>query len=169
MPTCWPFDERSDPKTDKEINILNLDIDLLMMKRSFEETRKIAEEEDICSIKGTTFMSSLTDKNGNVLEIIPGQGHLYFERPEYQIMTNFSPFKMDSELHPWMGLDRYEKAEEMLKKKNDDFDVKDMFNILKEVSQTICPTVFSMVYDSNENTAYWCENRKWEKLAKKRL
>ena len=30
MPTCWPFDERSNPTVENCKNIINLDIDLLL-------------------------------------------------------------------------------------------------------------------------------------------
>ena len=60
-----------------------------------------------------------------------------------------------------MGWDRYQKAEQMLEAASDDFDVEDCFGILKEVSQTVCPTVVSMVFDATDRMVYWCENRKW--------
>ena len=66
-----------------------------------------------------------------------------------------------------MGLDRYEKATAMLEAAEDTFDVEDCFEILKQSSQTVCPTVVSMVFDVGENTVYWCENREWEKIQKK--
>ena len=50
----------------------------------------------------------------------------------------------------------------------DDFDVEDCFEILKTVSQEVCPTVVSMVYDVTERTVYWCENRDWDKKRRKR-
>ena len=56
-------------------------------------------------------------------------------------------------------MDRYQKAEELLSKATDDFDVKDCFSVLKEVSQTLCPTVISMVFDVTEKTVYWCYDR----------
>ena len=163
MPTCWPYDDRSNP-TEDSVNVIHLDIDLLLQKKTMEEVRQIAENRHVCSIPGVTFMSALSDKNGNVLHIIPGQGNLYYEKPEYAILTNFSPFKQDSEKHPWMGWDRYQKAEEMLKEATEDFDVKDCFEVLKAVSQEVCPTVVSMVFDVNENTVYWCENRDWNNI-----
>ena len=89
MPTCWPFDARSNPKG-QEPNIIRLNMDLLLMKKSLQEIRAIAEEGDICSVPWVTFMSSLSDRDGNVLWIVPGQGYLYFEKPEYKVMTNFS-------------------------------------------------------------------------------
>ena len=164
MPTCWPFDEKSDPKSSDDINVINLDIDLLTKKKSFDEVIDMVKTKNICSVPHITYMSSLTDRKGNVLHIIPGQGYKYYESPRYKVLTNFSPFKMDSELHPWMGLDRYTKANELLAKANDDFDVKDMFEILIAVSQQACPTVVSMVYDSTNNVVYWCMNQKYDDI-----
>jgi len=168
MPTCWPFDPSSDPAGDGE-NILMLDIDLLLQKKTLQEIREIADKRPVFSIPGVTFMSALSDSDGNVLHIIPGQGSLYYEKPSYKIMTNYSPFKQDSEQHPWMGWDRYHKAEAMLQKASDEFDVKDCFEILMAVAQEVCPTVVSMVYDVSEKTVYWCENRQWKRISKYKL
>ena len=66
-----------------------------------------------------------------------------------------------------MGLDRYQKAEELLSMATDDFDVKDCFNVLKEVSQTVCPTVISMVFDVTERTVYWCYDRNYNQIENK--
>ena len=163
MPTCWPFDERSNPSGDGE-NIIMLDIDLLLQKKTLQEIREIADKRPVHSIPGVTFMAALSDANGNVLHIISGQGNLYYEKPEYKILTNFSPFKQDSEKHLWMGWDRYQKAEAMLQKASDDFSVTDCFAVLRAVSQTVCPTVVSMVFDVQERTVCWCENRNWDAL-----
>ncbi|MBQ7595050.1 MAG: hypothetical protein IJU45_00120 [Clostridia bacterium] len=168
MPTCWPFDNRSDPTGDG-FNIINLDIDLLLQNKTLSEIKEIAESKPVFSVPGVTFMSALSDKNGNVLHIVPGQGYLYYEKPEYKILTNFSPFKQDSEMHPWMGWDRYQTAESLLRNSGDDFDVKDCFEVLQAVSQEVCPTVVSMVYDVNEKTVYWCENRMWNEISKHKL
>ena len=166
MPTCWPFDERSNPK-EAEPNIIMLDIDLLTQKKSLQEIKEIAESRPICSVPGVTFMSSLSDHDGNVLHIIPGQGFKYYEKPKYQVLTNFSPFKRDREKHPWMGWDRYRIAEELLEQAQDDFDVKDCFAILQKMSQEVCPTVVSMVFDVTDMKVYWCENRQWENIQEK--
>ena len=164
MPTCWPFDDRSDPKEDGCSDVIHLDIDLLLEKKTLPEIREIAERGPVYSIPGSTFMSALSDAKGNVLYIIPGQGSLYYEKPDHKVMTNFSPFKQDSEKHPWMGWDRYQKAEEMLSQCGDNFDVSDCFAILKEVSQEVCPTVVSMVYDVTDRKVYWCEDRHWDDI-----
>ncbi|MBR2810949.1 MAG: hypothetical protein IKD69_06165 [Solobacterium sp.] len=165
MPTCWPFDSRSDPQEGRE-NILHLDIDFLLQKKSLGEVREQAEIQGISSMPGVTFMGALSDGEGNVLHIVPGQGIQYYEKPSFSLMTNFSPFKQDSEKHPWMGWDRYQTAEAMLEKADESFDVKDAFAILQAVAQTVCPTVVSMVYDVKEKTVYWCENRNWDKVRK---
>lgn len=67
------------------------------------------------------------------------------------------------------GLERYDKAVEMLEHANDHFDVPDCFEILKKTAQTVCPTVVSMVFDVIENMVYWCENREWNQVNKKAL
>ena len=161
MPACWPYDDRSEP-IDGRTDIIHLDIDLLMMKKSLDEIRDIAESGAVSSIPGVTFMGALSDKDGNLLHIVPGQGATYYVRPQYKVMTNFSPFKMDSEKHPWMGWDRYQTANALLATQTDDFDVSDMFEVLKAASQTVCPTVVSMVFDVTDNRVYWCENRNWD-------
>ncbi len=154
MPTCWPYDSKSDPTSPDEINIIPLDIDLLYRRRSFEEIHQLASSQKICSVPGTTFQAQLSDRNGNVLQIIPGQGIVYKEHPRFSVLTNFSPFKGDSEKHPWMRLDRYQTAVQTLEKA-ESFDVNDCFALLKKVSQTVCPTVVSMVFDIDTNTVYW--------------
>ena len=166
MPTCWPYDERSNPKADAPISMM-LDIDLLLQKKTFEEIKTIAENGSVYSIPGVTFMSALSDRNGNVLHIIPGQGYQYYEKPEFVVLTNFSPLTGDSEKHPWMGLDRYHTAQTMLEEASNDFDVRDCFDILEAVSQEVCPTVVSMVFDVTEMTVYWCEDRKWNQVQKR--
>ena len=163
MPTCWPHDARSDPAGD-EMNIIHLDIALLTGEKTFGEVRRIAETEKICSVPGLTFMGSLSDENGNVLHIVPGQGVRFYEQPTYEVLTNFSPFKTDAEMHPWMGLDRYETARRMLESADDGFDTDDCFAILKAVAQTVCPTVVSMVFDVTDRVVTWCERQAWDQL-----
>ena len=168
MPTCWPYDPRSDPAGAGE-NLLLLDIDLLLQKKTLQEIRAIAEVRPIYSIPGVTFMAALSDEEGNVLHIVPGQGCRYYERPPYAILTNFSPFKQDSETHPWMGWDRYHRAEALLREASEDFDAEDAFRVLRAVAQEVCPTVVSMVFDVGERTVFWCENREWDNVQSVKL
>jgi hypothetical protein len=169
MPTCWPFDNRSDPLSVDRPNIIVLDTELLLGKKTLGEIKQVAEHEAIYSVPGVTFQSQLSDKEGNVLQIVPGQGYRYLPRPAYAVMTNFSPFKGNTAQHPWMGWDRYHKAAEMLENAGDDFAVADCWGILKATAQTVCPTVVSMVFDVSENMVYWCENREWNRVEKKKI
>ena len=168
MPTCWPYDKRSDPAGPGE-NAIMLDIDLLLQKKTLQEIREIAEKGPVYSVPGLTFMSALSDREGNVLHIIPGQGVRYYEKPDHAVLTNFSPFKQDSETHPWMGWDRYCRAVEMLEAKSEDFGVADCFEVLKQTAQNVCPTVVSMVFDVTDGTVYWCEKQEWDKIGQKKL
>jgi hypothetical protein len=163
MINCWPAEKRSDTAGPGE-NVIMLDIDLLLQKKTLQEIREIAEKGPVYSVPGLTFMSALSDREGNVLHIIPGQGIRYYEKPDHAVLTNFSPFKQDPETHPWMGWDRYHKAEDMIGAATEDFGVEDCFGILREVAQEVCPTVVSMVFDVDENTVYWCEDRNWDKV-----
>lgn len=169
MPTCWPYDKRSDPPSTDSINIIKLDIDLLLMKKTFQEIKTIVENSSVFSVSGVTFQAQLSDKDGNILKIIPGQGYQYIPKPVYSVLTNFSPFKGNAERHPWMGMNRYNKAVQMLEEANDDFDVSDCFEILKATAQTECPTVVSMVFDVTNNIMYWCEKKEWKKISKKQF
>ena len=90
MPTCWPFDERSNPVPGSE-NLIMLDIDLLLQKKTLSEIHHIVSDQAACSVPGVTFQAQLSDREGNVLQIIPGQGNRYLEKPKYSVLTNFSP------------------------------------------------------------------------------
>ena len=169
MPTCWPHDARSNPVSGTEPNIINLDIELLLENKTLQDIKQITETSDITSVPGVTFQSQLLDRDGNVLQIVPGQGCNYIEKPKYSIMTNFSPFKGMTEIHPWMGADRYETAINMMNGAKDDFGVTECFEVLKAVSQTVCPTVVSMVFDVEENAVYWCENQEWDRIEKHQM
>lgn len=165
MPTCWPYDKRSDPEDEHSVNIIKLNMNLLLCNSTFEEIKELVKNSVISSVLGVTFQSQLSDKEGNVLQIIPGQGYKFYEKPKYSIMTNFSLFKGDKEKHLWMGLDRYDTAKRMLENAQTDFDVKDCFEILKATAQTVCPTVVSMVVDVTNNAVFWCKNREWNQIS----
>ena len=169
MPTCWPYDQRSNPDYHGQNDIIHLDIDLLLEKKTFEEIKDIVERKKIASVPGVTFQAQLSNHNGDVLQIVPGQGYQYKQHPLYSIMTNFSPLKGESEKHPWMGLDRYQTAKAMLQQANDDCDVEDCFAILKATAQSVCPTVVSMVYDVSERIIYWCEKQNFQDIHKRQL
>lgn len=55
----------------------------------------------------------------------------------------------------------------VLEDATDDFDVKDCFDVLKAVSQEVCPTTVSMVYDVTDQKVFWCEERRWYEVHEK--
>ncbi len=169
MPTCHPYDSRSDQKDANQISVLMADIELLLQKRTMEDMRTLAQQGAICSFPQVTWQIQISDRQGNVLRHTPGQGCEYLEKPAYCVMTNFSPWKEKRDEHPWSGADRYAVAEQMLSESSGDFDVSDAFAVLKAASQEVCPTVVSLVYDAAEHTAYWCENRQWEQVYSQKL
>lgn len=168
MPTCWPYDQRSDPFEGSQ-NIMMMDIDLLLQKTSFAQVKDAAYGGCVSSIPGVTFMGALSDREGNVLHIVPGQGAKYYEKPDHAVLTNFSPFKGMTGEHPWMGQDRYGIAERMLRGAPDSFDADDCFEVLKAVSQEECPTVVSMVFDATEGVVHWCLDRHWDEIEQYRF
>lgn len=155
MPTCWPHDPRSNPTAVQTENIIRVDWALLFGKMTLADVRELAQAGRLCSVPGLTFQAQLSDRSGNVLQIVPGQGYRYLEHPRYAVMTNFSPFKMDSETHPWMGWDRYGTATRRLAAAPDNFAVDDCLQLLQDVAQTVCPTVISMVFDVSANRVVW--------------
>ena len=168
MPTCWPYDRRSDPSGENDKNVVNLCAELVAMTATFKETVDLARAGRVVSVPGTTFQAQLSSGEGAVLQIVPGQGTRYIPRPTYEIMTNFSPFKGDRAYHPWMGLDRYEKAKALLEGR-EYVGVWDCFEILRAASQTVCPTVVSMVFDVSARTVYYCLDRDWNRVTVRTL
>ena len=187
MPTCWPHDSRSDPPgtsgdatasgtapepsgdpSATSHSIMMLDIDLILQKRTLQEIREIAQTSSITSLPGVTFMGALSDRHGNVLHIVPGQGIRYYEHPRQAVLTNFSPFAHGAS-HPWMGADRFETAQQMLSAAGEDFSAADCFDVLRAVAQQECPTVVSMVFDVSAGEVYWCLNQRWDQVFSRRF
>lgn len=162
MPTCWPYDSRSD-YSDGAVNVINLDIDLLLCKATFADTVKTAQTKKICSVPGLTFQSQLGDKDGNVLQVVPGQYVKYISKPDVSVMANFSLVKWDSETHPWMGLDRYKAAKSVLDSYSD-VGADECMAALQAAANHDCPTVISMVFIPDEMTVYYCENMRYDKV-----
>ena len=58
MPTCWPFDPRSNPTGEGGSNVILLDIDLLLQKKTLAEVKAAAESGPVFSVPALTFMSA---------------------------------------------------------------------------------------------------------------
>ena len=123
---------------------------------NFEEylkTMEIVNAPNICT------HNFITDKKGNVYIIEPGRGNIKngIKESEYYVMTNFSIIDFNGgKKYTDYGIDRYNKANNMLKKL-EKIDVKEAFKILEKVKQEgEWNTDFSMVYSKNKKTVYYC-------------
>lgn len=61
------------------------------------------------------------------------------------------------------------KTVNILEAADDTFSVNDCFAVFKAASQTVCPTVLSMVFDVTDNIVYWREDRNYDKIFKQTL
>ena len=44
MPTCWPYDKRSDPEDEHSVNIIKLNMNLLLCNSTFEEIKELGKK-----------------------------------------------------------------------------------------------------------------------------
>ncbi len=58
MPTCWPYDGRSDPQNDGSINIINLDIDLFAWEKDVFRGEEYCRERHCVQYSGYNVSSS---------------------------------------------------------------------------------------------------------------
>jgi len=139
---------------------------LLLKQITFSELTSLVEANPFYNEKDNSLQAQDSDKEGNVVQIFPGLGYKILAKPAYSVLTNFQLMKEESTHHPWAGVDRYEKANALLKEAKPEFDVKDMFDVLKAVAQEDggAPTAVSIVFDSNANKVFWCQNRKWDDI-----
>jgi hypothetical protein len=139
---------------------------LLLKQITFDELKALVQANPIYNEKDFSLQAQDSDKEGNVLQIFPGLGYKIFAKPAYSVLANFQLMRHEVTPHPWAGVDRYEKANALLAKANADFDVPDMFNVLKAVAQEDggAPTAVSIVFDPASLMVYWCLNRKWDEI-----
>jgi hypothetical protein len=135
---------------------------------SFKELKSLVFHNPFYNEIGNSLQAQESDKDGNVLQIYPGLGFKYLEKPRYSVLTNFQLLVEEKEHHPWAGVDRYQKATQCLLNANDDFGVKDAFALLKDVTQNLptCKTDVSIVFDVTSNEIYWCEKMNFDKIEK---
>ena len=126
---------------------------------TFDDALNIVQNSKIVYAPDATMQAMLSDKNGRVLIIEPGLGYR-FEQAKYSLITNYSILSPET-TKPYIvsGDDRFERADEQLKKSGDDFSVTEAFNILKSVKQEgLWATRVSFVYSIRENKVYYVLN-----------
>jgi hypothetical protein len=143
-----------------------INLDLLLERITFAQLVDLVQHNPIYNEEHLSLQAQDSDKDGNVLQIFPGLGFKILAKPAYSVLTNFQLMKEEKEHHPWAGVDRYEKANALLKDAKDDFSVNDLFAILKAVAQEEggAPTAVSFVFDVEAKTVFYCENRHFDDI-----
>ena len=149
------------------ITISELTEKFIKAEISFDKALDIVKKKKIIYAPDATMQAMLSDKNGRVLIIEPGLGYR-FEQAKYSLITNYSILSPET-TKPYIvsGDDRFERADEQLKKSGDDFSVTEAFNILKSVKQEgLWATRVSFVYSIRENKVYYVLNNDFKHIKK---
>lgn len=131
----------------------------------FEDALGIVQNKKIVYAKDAAMQAMLSDKNGRVLIIEPGIGYR-LEKTKYSLITNYSVLNPEI-TRPYIvsGDDRFERADEQLKKQNDNFSVADAFNVLNSVRQEgLWATRVSFVYSVKGNRVYYVLNNDFKNI-----
>lgn len=131
----------------------------------FEDALGMVQNKKIVYAKDVTMQAMLSDNNGRVLIIEPGIGYR-LEKTKYSLITNYSVLNPEI-TRPYIvpGDDRFERADEQLKKQNDNFSVADAFNVLDSVRQEgLWATRVSFVYSVKENRVYYVLNNDFKNI-----
>ena len=131
----------------------------------FDDALHMVRSKKIVYAKDATMQAMLSDKDGHVLIIEPGIGYC-LEKTKYSLITNYSVLNPEI-TRPYIvfGDDRFERADEQLKKQNDNFSVTDAFHVLNAVSQEgLWATRVSFVYSVKENRVYYVLNNDFKNI-----
>ena len=124
-----------------------------------DDALHMVKNNKIVYAEDASMQAVLSDKDGRVLIIEPGIGYR-LEKTTYSLLTNYSV--LNPELtRPYIvfGDDRFERADEQLKKQNDNFSIEDAFGVLNTVRQEgLWATRISFVYSVKENRVYYVLN-----------
>ncbi len=135
-----------------------------------DDALNIVQNKKIVYAKDATMQAMFSDKNGRVLIIEPGIGYR-LEKNRYSLITNYSVLNPEI-TRPYLvpGDDRFERADEQLKKQNDGFSVADAFGILNAVRQEgLWATRVSFVYSVKENRVFYVLNNDFKNITEYRF
>jgi len=134
-------------------------------KTDYQDVRNITETKMIVNLPECSMHALFGDSSGHMLLVEPG-----FKARElngnYAVISNFpisvKPEDLVPEKYGWYGMDRYQKAEEILAKADDSFSLTEGMNVLEAVSQTrYAPTRVSFVYSVNTHTIRYALERNY--------
>lgn len=132
---------------------------------SFDDTVEIVRTKKIVYASDATMQAMLSDIQGRVLIIEPGIGYR-LEHTKHSLITNYSVLRPET-TRPYIvsGDDRFERANHLLEKCDDNFYVTEAFHILNTVKQEgLWATRVSFVYSVKENKVYYVLNNNFENI-----
>ncbi len=144
---------------------------------SFDALKETAEKKEITQmatgivdIPTIAFHSLITDSNGRIMMLEPGNGFSLITE-KYAALSNFSMMELPKDFteskYGYYGKDRYDTAMDYLRNSSDDFSVEDGLQILESVKQTgRWATKVSFVYSRNENAVYFCQDGQFDRIKK---
>lgn len=75
MPTCWPFDERSNPVNTNSNNLLMLDMDLLLCKKHWMKSKRSLRRSLSAVFRASHFRHSYQTKQEMFYKSFPDKGY----------------------------------------------------------------------------------------------
>lgn len=152
------------------MTIADLTEQFIQARISFDDARRIVQEQKIVYAPDATMQAMLSDRHGRTLIVEPGIGWREDEG-RYSLMTNSSVLSPERTLPFLMpGDDRYERAAQLLRTYGNQFTVSDAFSVLQSVRQEGCwATRVSFVYSANEHAVYYTENNHFSQIERYRF
>lgn len=149
------------------MTIADLTEQFIQAKISFDDALHIVRTKRIVYAPDATMQAMLSDRRGRTLIVEPGLGYRE-DDGRYSLITNDSLLAPES-THPFAvpGDDRYETAAQLLNKYGNTFTVTDAYSVLRAVCQEEpWATRVSFVYSSKEQSVYYTENNRFERISK---
>ena len=147
-------------------------LDFLNLK-DYPALRRVTEEKQLVNAPGCSMHALIGDAEGHMLLAEPGLGARELQG-DHAVISNF-PIRMDaSKRNPafeaWYGLDRYQKAEELLAEADGSFGLAEGMRILEAVSLSEgAPTRVSFVYSVKTHTVRYALERNFAEAKEYRL
>lgn len=149
------------------ITIADLTEQFIKAQVSFDDVLRIVKEKNVVYAPDSTMQAMLSDIHGRTVVIEPGIG-VREEESRFSLITNYSLMQPESTrdfIVP--GDDRYERALQQLDNSKNEFSCSDAFALLRAVRQEgAWATRVSFVYSAKEQTVYYAENNRFERIRK---
>lgn len=138
--------------------------EIMNEKINIDELEKYLESTKIVNVPNWSTHNMICGTQNNVWIAEPGRGiiHDVLKPNEFKVMTNISLVD-NIQSKAMISCERYQITSKLLLK---DINIKKAFEILESVKQSDgeWSTTFSMVYDRNQKTVYYCYDQDFNTL-----